>query len=192
MGMTLRHSAMLSDDQEAEIAKYEKCYGDPRYGMGLPRRKFTDDTLRALPVRGSLLDVGAGRGETMDMAWHLGFRPVYGTEVVSGLIGQKVLKALAWDLPFEAQSFDVVTCLDVMEHLLPDDADRTIREINRVTRKVAFFSIANHESWWNGYDLHVNKLPFPRWHDKLSAVFPAVERLENKHSVNNANWLCWS
>lgn len=46
-----------------------------------------------------------------------------------------------YDLPFSDGSFDVATCVDVLEHV--EDYDRLLREMLRVTRRGVFVSTPN-------------------------------------------------
>lgn len=48
-------------------------------------------------------------------------------------------------LPFEAESFDLVTCLEVLEHLPCETFARALAEIERVARKYIIISVPNQE-----------------------------------------------
>jgi len=108
-------------DRAAEHAKYVRAYALPGYRMHGDRLRNAQADIAALPVRGSLLDVGCGRGELLDYARERGFGPVMGTETVPALINpaRGVRFAEGHDLPFADQSVDVVICNDVIEHVLP-------------------------------------------------------------------------
>jgi SAM-dependent methyltransferase len=88
------------------------------------------------PTR-QVLDIGCGTGATLD---HLGrFGEVQGIDVSPLALGycrerghERVICASATDLPFATASFDLVTALDVIEHL--DDDLQGLREIERVLR----------------------------------------------------------
>lgn len=94
------------------------------------------DRLHA-PPGARLLDVGCGSGRTLDEL------AVYGLPSGVDLSDRAVrtarerghldvLRAPAEDLPFAEGAFDVVTCLDVLEHI--DDDRAALRELLRVTR----------------------------------------------------------
>ncbi len=86
-----------------------------------------------------VLDVGCGRGEVLLACAEAG-------AVVAGLDYAQAAVAISRDtvpaaeivlgdvtaLPWEEASFDAVLCGDVIEHLVPDDADAMLREIHRV------------------------------------------------------------
>ena len=148
--------------RSAEIAKYSAAYRLPDYRMGDARRASVLATL-ADQRRGSLLDVGTGRGETLAIADRLGFSPIHGTEVVAELLGDKVVYGEAHALPFGSRSFDVVTCFDVLEHLVPEDTESALEELRRVSRRTVIVSAADYSDTWNGVELHVNRRPYPIW-----------------------------
>ncbi|NNE67701.1 MAG: methyltransferase domain-containing protein [Pyrinomonadaceae bacterium] len=82
-----------------------------------------------------ILDVGCGTGANLEMLAEFG--EAEGVDVSDEALkfcqskGLKVHKGLAEDLPFEDGEFDIVTALDVVEHL--DDDIAGLKEIFRVT-----------------------------------------------------------
>lgn len=92
------------------------------------------DTLRKFSTRGRLLDVGAGYGSLAKSALDLGFSVVavdldvpFPDSGVSWVRGSAV-----GELPFRDQAFDVVTCIEVIEHV--EDQFRLVRELSRLVR----------------------------------------------------------
>jgi SAM-dependent methyltransferase len=87
-----------------------------------------------------ILDIGCGTGATMD---HLRrFGTVQGVDLFDLPLRfsrqrghERVLCASATELPFASESFDLVTALDVIEHL--DDDVAGLREIRRVLKSGA-------------------------------------------------------
>ena len=84
----------------------------------------------------SILDVGCGTGANLEMLSQFGESE--GVDVSDDALefcrakGLKVHKGLAEKLPFEDESFDVVTALDVVEHL--DDDVAGLKEMHRVLK----------------------------------------------------------
>lgn len=84
-----------------------------------------------------ILDVGCGTGANLEMLANFGESE--GVDVSDDALefckakGLKVHKGLAEELPFADESFDVVTALDVVEHL--DDDIGGLKEMNRVMKK---------------------------------------------------------
>ncbi|HEX9768428.1 MAG TPA: class I SAM-dependent methyltransferase [Kiloniellales bacterium] len=156
---------MFSSEQAAEVAKYGEAYKSPRYAMGEARKAQAQRDLSALPWRGSYLDVGCGRGEMLDYAGAIGFREVIGVEVVPALLQRRnVICAAAWDLPFFAGAFEIVSLFDVIEHLLPGDDEKVCRELDRVAAHAILITANNRESRSHiGQELHVNRRPYEEW-----------------------------
>ena len=84
-----------------------------------------------------ILDVGCGTGGNLEMLKKFG--AAEGVDVSDDALefcqskGLTVHKGLAEELPFADESFDVVTALDVIEHL--DDDIAGLREMFRILRK---------------------------------------------------------
>jgi SAM-dependent methyltransferase len=158
--------------RQAEVAKYERAYRSPGYRLGDLRRAHITEHLDRLP-RGSLLDVSTGRGEVLAIARGLGFAPVIGTEAVDYLCNHEdVFPALAHALPFDDNSFDVVTMFDVMEHLLPEDTCLVCEELARVARSRVLLTVHNGASRFGGDDLHINRRPsYEAWYAELKDHF---------------------
>lgn len=153
---------MRTTTREAEIAVYAKCYESDRYAMGVRRRADVRALVTSLPL-GSLLDVGCGRGESLDFASAIGHRPVVGTEVVVALLNERVVYAEAHALPFDDASFDHVTCWDVLEHLTEPDIRPALREIQRVARCTATVSASERSDVRDGRELHISRRSAREW-----------------------------
>ncbi|MGI8542196.1 MAG: class I SAM-dependent methyltransferase [Aridibacter sp.] len=88
-------------------------------------------------LKPKILDVGCGTGANLEMLKNFG--EAEGVDVSDEALefcrkkGLKVHKGLAEELPFEDETFDVVTALDVVEHL--DDDIAGLREMFRVLKK---------------------------------------------------------
>ncbi len=111
----------------------------------------------ALPDRAVLLDAGCGSGRTLDELEPYG--EVHGIELDPeaaqlarnrGLGEVKIgrLEALPWD----AATFDLITCLDVIEHT-PDDR-LTLRELRRVSKPGGWLlvTVPAYQALWSLHD----------------------------------------
>lgn len=84
-----------------------------------------------------ILDVGCGTGANLEMLSSFGESE--GVDVSDDALefcrakGLTVHKGLAEKLPFEDETFDIVTALDVIEHL--DDDIAGLREMHRIVKK---------------------------------------------------------
>jgi 2-polyprenyl-3-methyl-5-hydroxy-6-metoxy-1,4-benzoquinol methylase len=122
--------------------------------MGLPRVARVLGVLHGVEPS-SLLDIGSGRGAFL---WPLldafPTLPVASVDVLPHRVAQidavraggvTTLQALEVDvtaLPFPARSFDVVTMLEVLEHI-PDTA-AALRHACRVARRFVILSVPSH------------------------------------------------
>lgn len=160
----------------AEIEEYHRQYANPAYRMGSARQRDVNKALVRLRVNqgGSLLDIGTGRGELLTMARNVGFFPVLGTEVVDGLLCGDTIRAEAHALPFGDEEWDHVFCVDVLEHLLPEDVPAAICEINRVAHKTITISAATRPSMFGGRDLHISARSIEAWNALFSELIPAA------------------
>lgn len=83
-----------------------------------------------------ILDVGCGTGANLEMLSRFG--QAEGVDISDEALefcrlkGLRVQKGLAENLPFDDESFEITTALDVVEHL--DDDLAGLRELHRVTK----------------------------------------------------------
>jgi len=98
----------------------------------------------------AILDVGAGEGFTLEMFRenHIGER-LEGIEYMDEALKfakrlhpqVKIKKGNIYELPYAANSFDLVICNEVLEHL--DDPKKALNELKRVTKKYLILSVPN-------------------------------------------------
>ncbi len=102
---------------------------ESRIQAALPAKTGNQNLIR-------ILDVGCGTGANLEMLAQFGESE--GVDVSDDALefckakGLKAHKGLAESLPFQDESFDVVTALDVVEHL--DDDVAGLREMHRVLK----------------------------------------------------------
>lgn len=106
-------------------------------GRRLILESFLKDIVQKLKVQNpKILDVGCGTGANLEMLTQFGESE--GVDVSDDALefckakGLKAHKGLAEELPFADASFDLVTALDVVEHL--DDDVAGLAEMNRVLK----------------------------------------------------------
>lgn len=174
---------MSSANRQTEYAKYEKAY-QGIYGMGKKRKRSACEAIESLSVNlpATFLDIGCGRGEVLTFAEEKGY-DVQGVDVV--VLRDKVTYGEAHCLPFE-QAFDVVTCFDVLEHLIPDDTIPALKEIRRLYKRACIITAANYPSLVNGEDLHINKRSYEEW-DQLINQY--VGKAEINRKDQSAMWI---
>jgi ubiquinone/menaquinone biosynthesis C-methylase UbiE len=149
----------LSADQRAALVTLGLAHG-----LGLHRFKRTAGLARVQAVLGilrgvspaELLDIGSGRGAFLwplidSMPW----LPVTATDILAqrvaeiqrvaegGVLTLSAARADVRDLPFADRSFDVVTLLEVLDHI-PDTAS-ALRSALRVARRFVILSLPAHK-----------------------------------------------
>lgn len=148
-----------------EVEKYSHCYTYSAYRLSGQRWDKAFKDLKS--IQGTYLDVGCGRAEVVRKAREMGIEAV-GCEIVPDLCdGEIVVHGCLDGLPFDDQSFDYVTCYDVVEHLPTEDVDKAISELLRVTRKVLLVTTTDGRSEIDGYELHLTRKPFEWWDEKF-------------------------
>lgn len=162
-------------NRETEIARYVECYRKDGYGMGAKRKKRATEVIGSLAGLGarSLLDVGAGRGELSAIAQYndMLYR---GVDPVPYLATDEIITGEATRLPFAPFSFDVVACLDVLEHLVEEDIRLALLEMRRVAIRFVFLTASEQPSFYgspDGKDLHISKRPLAEWQALFEDVF---------------------
>ena len=133
---------------------------DERHWWYRGRRRVLAAVLERIPLpppgQTRVLDAGCGSGRTLDDLARLG--EAHGIEL--NPLGVRAARARGHDvregpvesLPFEEASFDLVTCLDVIEHT--DDDVVALRELRRVTRPGghAVLTVPAHPRLWSRHD----------------------------------------
>jgi 2-polyprenyl-3-methyl-5-hydroxy-6-metoxy-1,4-benzoquinol methylase len=98
----------------------------------------------------SILDVGAGEGFTLEALRKQKLaKKLEGIEYMDDAItlGKKmhpqvtIKKGNIYELPYKPNSFDVVICTEVLEHL--DEPNKALEELKRVTKKYIILSVPN-------------------------------------------------
>jgi SAM-dependent methyltransferase len=90
------------------------------------------------------------------------------------------------DLPLESETFDTVTCLEVIEHVESDRRTEAFNEIRRVTRLGGRLIVSTpHNGWFSWLDANNVRFRFPSTYGKLitSGVKDASYKRENRPIV---------
>lgn len=149
----------------SEVEKYRRCYAKPSYRMGKRRRLRMEKDISMLSAGMSLLDVGAGRGETINFALENGIL-AEGIEIVPELCRGNVRRGCITEIP--VASADAVTCYDVLEHLPPEDVSKALDELLRVASQHLFVTISGNPDSWDGDTLHLSIHPWEWWHQQFT------------------------
>jgi SAM-dependent methyltransferase len=143
---------MTSDELNAMITT------DDRHWWYRGRRRVLRAALDSLELASPcrILDAGCGSGRTLDELADYG--DACGVDISPAAVraarshGHWARLGTVGDLPFGDAEFDLVTCLDVIEHT-PDDR-RTLGELRRVTRPggALVVTVPAHPMLWSAHD----------------------------------------
>ena len=109
-----------------------------------------------------LLDIGCGTGKNIESFSTLG--KVWGIDYSEQAIKfcrtrglQNIILAEAGNIPFCSESFDVITMLDVLEHL---EEDKTLEEVVRILKPkgLLIVTVPAYQSLWSQWDLQLHHL----------------------------------
>ncbi len=175
-----------TDDLDTETAPEQTNSKLKTQNSALSTQASALDEASALSTQASalrILDVGCGTGANLEMLSQFG--DAEGVDVSDDALefcrakGLKVHKGLAEELPFEDGEFDIVTALDVVEHL--DDDIAGLKEMNRVLRsggKALFFVPAFMWLWGVQDDISNHRIRYTRKQivERLEAAGFVTER----------------
>jgi len=123
--------------------------------------------LKLLPERfENLLDIGGGDGFFVELVrknkFSANFTVIDGSEIAVEKCREKNINSILYDLdgkplPFKDDSFDVVTCLDVLEHL--HYPWKLLEEMKRVSKRYIIISCPNFASIVNRVDVLLGRPP---------------------------------
>lgn len=152
-----------------------------------------EDALGALPGL-NLLDIGCGTGATMDHLKRYG-QP-HGIDLSELPLSfsrkrghHRVLRANATELPFDSESFDLITALDVVEHL--DDDVKGLGEMRRVLKPgaPAVIFVPAFQALWGPNDVQSGHKRRYRLNQLRAAVEAAGLRVERISYANFAMFI---
>jgi SAM-dependent methyltransferase len=112
------------------------------------------------PGAETLLDVGCGRGYFLSRVKQaLPELTLTGCDVVDKVAhdGISFVQGSAGKLPFEDNSFDVVTCSHTLEHII--DPSQAVAELKRVAKQVLYIAVPCQRYFYYTLDEHVNFYP---------------------------------
>ncbi|MDX6650496.1 MAG: hypothetical protein QOJ97_2447 [Solirubrobacteraceae bacterium] len=145
----------MQTDEFAALVDY-----DEHHWWYVGRRRVLHAVLEKLdfPDGAEVLDAGCGSGRTMDDLRAYGsvrgfdLNPL-GVEHARGRGHADVQAARVEETPYEDRAFDLVTCLDVIEHT-PDDV-RSLRELKRIVRPGGWLvvTVPAYQLLWSSHDV---------------------------------------
>jgi 2-polyprenyl-3-methyl-5-hydroxy-6-metoxy-1,4-benzoquinol methylase len=159
----------LKDTDDKSLAYiYAEVYQDPRYKLGKARQEQAWKDIDAMAPGVTYLDVGCGRGETVEYALSRGII-ARGTELCRPLCNENVLHCSVRDLPLSADEFQFVSCYDVLEHLPEHAVDGALDNLWRVCSSTLLITTNMLHSYWRNLELHLTRQPREWWEEKFEA-----------------------
>jgi 2-polyprenyl-3-methyl-5-hydroxy-6-metoxy-1,4-benzoquinol methylase len=171
---------------------YEDAFSDPKYNddPGADKYQFVLQTYKNhLSKRKFMIDIGSGKGY---MLWHLlnsdpslNITAIDIKNFVDQVDNNKFIfheQDITKDhnlVPFPLN--DILTCLDVLEHLEKDKMDDIVKWLSRVAR-VAYITVGNHHDIINGVELHPTREKLPYWQGLMEKYFTII-RMEDREDI---------
>ena len=160
----------MSDERIRDLYKRYKNLGSSR-----STDAFEEDHLwiydRLDPFSQSLIDIGCGKGFWLnELSRNPKFRSLH-------LFGIDVMETTAFEaqvnyscgeieaLPFKDKSYDIVTCLFVLEHIV--DFNKALGELKRIARRQLFIAVPCQRYNKYTFDLHVHFFYSPAYFKSL-------------------------
>ena len=179
---TMEYPTKLKEFFESE--RY--WHGDWGYRQGYQDFPIHEQVVELIRSRNPkrVLDVGCAMGFIVQRLMEKGI-DAYGVDISNYAISRApeevkpyLQVASAHDLPFPSQSFDLIYCASVLEHIPEDFTDKVIAEFKRVAKR-AILGIAYKDPYStldaHGDISHVNIKDEPWWREKLPPEFEMID-----------------
>ena len=144
-------------------AEQQKLHGNKRYGVASLTYAPLVSKLLKIGECNSLSDYGAGK---CNLKMALGLRE-------GGPVAYQPYDPAFPDYG-PPRPADLVTCIDVLEHIEPDLLDNVLNELSGITRKLAFLTVHTRPAkkvLSDGRNAHLIQEPPSWWLDRLTARF---------------------
>ena len=171
--------SIISDEQRqrnSELHQSEGNYGNRSDGAGVARH--LPEVLLRLHESGlcnSVLDYGTGKGKL--------------TERLRNEL-PAAIKVKGYDPSVPKYNsrpegpFDIITCLDVLEHIEMDSIDAVLRDIHTLTNNICYLVIDLQpavKTLSDGRNAHILLAPSEWWITRVSQLFPCISSFPIMH-----------
>jgi ubiquinone/menaquinone biosynthesis C-methylase UbiE len=169
---------MKTYTNETEYKKYEYLNTHTTYGKSNHGRSY-EKLIRSFDAKESLLDVGTGNGNFCKQMSPF-YKKIYGVEWAieqpeeNNSSNIEYIKCAAQNIPLSDNSVDITTSWDFLEHVIPQDVNKVMEQMVRVTKKYIFSTVATNpsgahrkklEKIFGDGELHPTQQPKNWWHD---------------------------
>lgn len=126
----------------------QKAFWDIDYLFIPAEKERISKTIELIPSDiESILDVGCGNGAFLNsLSDNFKKTGLDMSEEALRHVKAPTVLGNSSELPFEERSYDLVTCLEVLEHLPQKDFLLTLNELTRVSKKYILISVPNDEN----------------------------------------------
>ena len=172
-------------DLSYQVAQNRQLHqSDPEFGInttGLTARlPLAVKRLSQSMDLSSVLDYGTGKGLLVDH-----FRSELSSSIVIDGYDPSVDK---WSKKPDCQ-YDIVTCIDVLEHIDLQYLDSVLADLNHFTKYICYVTIDLQpavKTLDDGRNAHVLLAPAEWWVSRFSQIFPSITCFPIKH-INSTN-----
>lgn len=165
---------------EKEIKKYDYLFeNNDLYNANRnhPRYDIAEKLLKKCERVKLVADIGCGRCIFFEKLQRKGLQ-VFGVDPSMVIINSKkspfVIYGTCDDTPFADNLFDVVFCLDVLEHIPEILIPNSLKELYRISKKYLIISAASHEDIVENLKVHISIKSYPEWEKIISKYFKIV------------------
>lgn len=127
----------------------------------------------------AVADIGCGKGNYLkslkDKYDITGVEP--SSFLCDGVLKQ--YKVINSDILSVEGKWDALYCMDVLEHIMPEDIDKTVSKLSKLA-KHALIGIANHSDRWDGVELHLIQEGYPYWQELLEKHYKNVKLVDDQ------------
>ena len=134
-----------------------------------------DEVFKCNPT--NILEIGVGSGILKTLCTHFGI-DVKTTDIDQELKPDYVASVL--NLPFDDDSFDLISCFQVLEHIRYEDFIKALMELYRVARRFVIISLPDAQELWP-YQLYIQKVGPLRFYIPRPRIREREHKFDGEH-----------
>jgi len=134
-----------------------------------------DEIIKCNPT--SVLEIGVGSGILKALCVNFGIE-IKTVDIDQDLKPDSVASVL--DLPFDDNSFDLVVCFQVLEHIRYEEFTKALLELYRVARRYVILSLPDARKVWS-YQFYLPKIGSFYFHIPRPKIGEYVHKFDGQH-----------
>ncbi len=165
---------------EKEIKKYDYLFKNNvlyNANKNHPRYAIAEKLLDKCGKVKLVADIGCGRCIFFEMLQKRKLQ-VFGLEPSRFIVNSKkspfVIYGTCDNIPYADNLFDVVFCLDVLEHIPGVLILDSLKELHRISNNYLIISAASHEDIVEKIKVHISIKSYPEWEKIISKYFKII------------------